>query len=64
MGSKRKIASEILNVISQRHENISDFEEVHSFEHNSSLSATNNGKKTIEKIFWNGKGEINKHTLF
>ena len=42
----------------------SDFEEVHAFEHNSSLSATNNGKKTIEKLFWNGKGEVNKHTLF
>ena len=42
----------------------SDFEEVHAFEHNSSLSATNNAKKTIERLFWNGKGEANKHTLF
>ncbi len=38
--------------------------EVMAFKHRSSLSATNNKKKTIEKIFWNGKGEINRTTLF
>ncbi|MFA5243684.1 MAG: DNA adenine methylase [Pedobacter sp.] len=40
------------------------FEEVESFTHRSSLSATNNKKKTIEKIFWNGKGIINQTKLF
>jgi len=40
------------------------FEVVTSFAHRSSLSATNNKKKTIEKLFWNGKGEINKYKLF
>lgn len=40
------------------------FEEVHAFKHRSSLSATNNKKKTIEKIFFNGKGIINKTELF
>lgn len=33
------------------------FIEIEAFEHRSSLSATNNKKKTIERIFWNGKGE-------
>lgn len=40
------------------------FEEVAAFTHRSSLSATNNKKKTIEKIFWNGKGDITKTVLF
>jgi hypothetical protein len=40
------------------------FQEVHAFKHRSSLSATNNKKKTIEKIFWNGKGEPFQHQLF
>lgn len=40
------------------------FKEVHAFKHRSSLSATNNGKQVIEKLFWNGKGDINKTTLF
>ena len=38
--------------------------EVMAFKHRSSLSATNNKKQTIEKIFWNGKGEVNKTKLF
>ena len=45
MGSKRKLASEILKI-------------------NSSLSSTNNAKTVVERLFWNGKGEANKHTLF
>lgn len=40
------------------------FEVVASFAHRSSLSATNNKKKTIEKLYWNSKGEINKYKLF
>lgn len=40
------------------------FQEVHAFTHRSSLSATNNKKKTIEKIFWNGKGNVNQTQLF
>lgn len=40
------------------------FQEVHAFRHRSSLSATNNGKQTIEKIFWNGKGEYFETRLF
>lgn len=40
------------------------FQQVHAFAHRSSLSATNNAKKTIEKIFWNGKGEHYEHRLF
>jgi len=40
------------------------FQEVHAFTHRSSLSATNNAKKTVEKIFWNGKGNINQTKLF
>lgn len=40
------------------------FAQVHAFTHRSSLSATNNKKKTIEKIFWNGKGSHYKSTLF
>jgi len=40
------------------------FQEIEAFTHRSSLSATNNKKKTIEKIFWNGKGNINQTKLF
>ena len=40
------------------------FAEVHAFTHRSSLSATNNKKKTVEKIFWNGNGNTNVTTLF
>ena len=40
------------------------FENIEMFQHRSSLSATNNKKKVFESIFWNGKGEINKATLF
>lgn len=40
------------------------FEMVEMFAHRSSLSATNNKKKTVEKLFWNGKGEIFKTKLF
>jgi hypothetical protein len=40
------------------------FKEVNAFKHRSSLSATNNKKKTIEKIFWNEKGLFNQTSLF
>ena len=40
------------------------FKKVHAFTHRSSLSATNNKKKTIEKIFWNGKGDYYETKLF
>lgn len=40
------------------------FEKIEMFRHRSSLSATNNKKKVFESIFWNGKGNINKSTLF
>lgn len=40
------------------------FQEVEAFRHRSSLSATNNKKKTIERIFWNGKGNVTKTKLF
>ena len=40
------------------------FKEVFAFKHRSSLSATNNKKQVVEKIFWNGKGSIIKNTLF
>lgn len=40
------------------------FEKIEMFSHRSSLSATNNKKKVFESIFWNGKGEIHKSTLF
>lgn len=40
------------------------FEKIEMFKHRSSLSATNNKKKVFESIFWNGKGNINKSTLF
>jgi DNA adenine methylase len=32
-----------------------DFICVGEYEHISTLSATNNGKKTIEKLYWNGQ---------
>lgn len=32
-----------------------EFQEVHEFSHRSTLSATNNSNKTIEKIFWKRK---------
>lgn len=40
------------------------FEKIEMFAHRSSLSATNNKKKVFESIFWNGKGNIIKNTLF
>ena len=40
------------------------FEKIEMFKHRSSLSATNNKKQVFESIFWNGKGDINKSTLF
>jgi len=40
------------------------FQEIEMFGHRSSLSATNNKKKTIERIFWNGKGNFNQTKLF
>jgi site-specific DNA-adenine methylase len=40
------------------------FKEVHAFRHRSSLSATNNKKQTIEKIFYNGQGVFAKTKLF
>lgn len=40
------------------------FKMVEMFSHRSSLSATNNKKKTVEKLFWNGKGEIYNTKLF
>lgn len=40
------------------------FEMVEMFSHRSSLSATNNKKKTIESIFWNGKGDVFQTKLF
>jgi len=41
------------------------FEKIEMFKHRSSLSATNNKKKTIECLFWNGKGkDINQIKLF
>ena len=41
-----------------------EFIVVREFLHRSTLSKTNNSKKTIEKIFWNGKGNYFKTTLF
>jgi len=40
------------------------FEKIEMFKHRSSLSATNNKKKTFESIFWNGKGNIINGKLF
>ena len=40
------------------------FEKIEMFKHRSSLSATNNKKQVFESIFWNGKGNIIKNTLF
>lgn len=45
-------------------EYVTPLKEVMAFKHRSSLSATNNKKQTIEKIFWNGKGNVNKTELF
>lgn len=42
----------------------SPFESIEAFSHRSSLSATNNKKKTVESIFYNGKGNINQTKLF
>lgn len=41
-----------------------EFIEVNAFTHRSTLSATNKTKRTVEKIFWNGKGKYFKTTLF
>ena len=38
--------------------------EIYAFKRLSTLSSNNNKKKTIEKLYWNGKGEINKTELF
>lgn len=40
------------------------FKVIYRVMHRSSLSATNNKKKTIESLFWNGKGICNKVELF
>ena len=40
------------------------FECIERFTHRSSLSATNNKKKTIECLFWNGKGDVFNTKLF
>lgn len=40
------------------------FEMIEMFSHRSSLSATNNKKKTVESVFWNGKGDVFKTKLF
>ena len=40
------------------------FEMIEMFSHRSSLSATNNKKKTVESIFWNGKGATFQTKLF
>lgn len=42
----------------------SGFIEVEKYGHISTLSATNNSKKTVEKLYWNGKGNPNKTKLF
>lgn len=38
--------------------------QVEMFSHRSSLSATNNKKKVVERIFWNGKGDVYNNKLF
>ena len=40
------------------------FEVIEQYAHRSTLSATNNAKKTIEKLYWNGKGKPTKYKLF
>ncbi len=40
------------------------FEMVEMFSHRSSLSSTNNKKKTVESVFWNGKGDVFETKLF
>ena len=42
----------------------SPFKEVMAFKHRSSLSATNNKRQTIEKIYWNCKGNVFETKLF
>ena len=41
-----------------------EFTLVKQIAHRSTFSATNNAKKTIENLYWNGKGNPNKTTLF
>ena len=41
-----------------------EFTEIVAFSHRSTLSSTNNSKKTIEKLYWNGVGDIIRTTLF
>lgn len=40
------------------------FQECEMFSHISTLSATNNKKKVVERLFWNGKGDVFNHKLF
>ena len=40
------------------------FECVEQYGHRSTLSATNNSKIVIEKLFWNGKGNPKQYKLF
>lgn len=40
------------------------FKECEMFSHISTLSATNNKKKVVERLFWNGKGDVFNHKLF
>lgn len=40
------------------------FQECEMFSHRSTLSATNNKKKVVERLFWNGKGDVFNHKLF
>lgn len=40
------------------------FECIKELKHRSSLSATNNKKKVVERIFWNGKGNFTNNKLF
>lgn len=49
MGSKRKLATDIIKSIYNRHR--------------SSLSATNTKKQVFENIYWNGKGNLIKNQL-
>lgn len=41
-----------------------DYKLIHAITHRSILGANNNTKRVIEKLFWNGKGEPRKSTLF
>lgn len=40
------------------------FECVEQWQHRSLLNANDKTKVVTEKLFWNGKGKITKHTLF